>query len=175
MREDSGLYRLILRMGIVIFVGWVVFAIFCAGLLWFPSEREFTNKLISYKSDFSKKVYIQELTDFNWDQVCLILPYEDIFRESFKDDELRKLRPALQYRFWVGSEGSWWLVFKLKQVVAKSIRIKSINIPIYTEKYGFSKVIMKEHIKTYSCLGRDAAFLEFNDSHNAIISFGRKK
>ena len=175
MREKSGLYPTVLRVGIVMVVAWIVFAIFCAGLFLFPSERDFANKLINYKSDSSKTLYLKDLTDFNWDQVCLILPYEDIFQESFKDAELRMLRPALQYRFWVGSEGSWWLVFKMKQAVVKSVRIKSIYMPIYTSKYRSSKTIMKENMKTYSCLGRDAAFLKFNDSHNAIISFGRKK
>jgi hypothetical protein len=171
VRRKSSLFPVALQIAIITFVGWIVFAIFYAGLFLFPSERDFANKLISYKSDLSKTVYIKELTNFDWDQVCLILPYEDIFQESFKDAELRMLRPALQYRFWVGSEGSWWLVFKLKQAVVKSVRIKSIYMPIYTGKYRSSKTSMK----TYSCLDRDAAFLKFNDLHNAIISFGRQK
>lgn len=128
-------------LSVLIFLAALLYFIYC-GVFLYPQESNFAKQIITAHTTDHKPLPINNITNFDWDKVCLILPYEDIITEGheeyllfdgkinqvFTKTELQEIKEKLGHRFWVGNEGTWWLLFFKENILIQPIRFSFTDL-----------------------------------------------
>jgi len=112
-------------------------------------EAQLNGALKTAKKYGMKTLYLKDLTDFEWESVCVILPY--------MSNERIKQKTGVKYYDFTDHDGQWGLLFidKHKKLIPIRInRVRTVDAVVsYDEKHGFKGAVY--------CANKDNAKLVF--------------
>ncbi len=128
-----------------------------------PEEKDFLYKLDSFKISGAKSILLKDLTNFDWDEVCFLGPYDQRLDEASADPPKFRgylLNRKSQYSFDDGSVSLIFLDSKNQKGIVFILRRDS-KIQIDLKKLG-----CKEKIKTFVRIGSTGNFdIIFNEGN----------
>lgn len=112
-------------------------------------EAQLNGALKTAKKYGLESVYLKDLTDFEWERVCIVLPY--MSNEDIKE------KTGIKYYDFTDHEGQWGLLFIDKNKNLIPVRIDQYNtvdaVYSYDERFNFKEAVY--------CADKDNAKLVF--------------